>query len=452
MKHTLDTFKERLFHPVSIYPLVALRICFGAAMAIWALVMMVSGHVGQLYKDTSVHFPFEGLEWVRPLPYEFMLLVFSALIIAALFMAAGWFFRRSALLFIVLFSYIVFCDKAAYLSYYSFVILIALMLLVSPAHRLFSLDLIRKPHIRVDYAPGWLLLAFKLQVVMLFFFAGMAKLNYDWLFTGIPITLWLQEVFVSFGWSADVLYEKPWIGISLSWTLVLFDFVLPHFLMDTRTSQKAFWVVFLVQVPGMLIFPTGMFPLLVLLMCTVFLPHEPIHLLVSKISYFLYDFFQFKGEVFNPGGVFMLKYKMDRLFPAIAAVYFSIQVLLPIYLFLSWGSFQWANKAFHFSWDLHINQHRNPNIEFVKIDKLQGNSEPLEVDHLINPFQKKRMANDPEMLQMFLARLEQNTQTQSKGNIIEIQALRCYLSEKNIKQCSVIYRSERDGDKSLGKE
>ena len=301
-----------------------------------------------------------------------MLVVFSALSIAALFMAAGWFYRRSALMFILLFSYIAFCDKAAYLSYYSFVILIAFMLVVSPAHRLFSLDLLRKPHIRVDYAPHWLLLAFKLQVVMLFFFAGMAKLNYDWLFTGLPITLWLQDVFVSFGWSSDVLFSNPWIGISLSWFLVLFDFILPHFLMDTRTSQRAFWVVVLVQVPGMLVFPTGMFPLLVLLMCTVFLPHLPIHLLVSKISYFLYDFFQFKGEVFNPGGVFMLKYKMERLFPVLAAIYFSIQILLPISLFLSWGIFQWANKEFHFSWDLKVNTHRKPNIEFDKVNRRLG--------------------------------------------------------------------------------
>jgi hypothetical protein len=450
MTLTLATLKERFFYPVSIYPLVALRLCFGTAMALWALVMMVSGHVGQLYKDTTIHFPFKGLEWITPLPYEFMLLIFSALIVVALFMAAGWYFRRSAMLFILFFSYVSFCDKAAYLSYYSFVILIAFMLLVSPAHRLFSLDLLRKPHIRVDYAPHWLLLAFKLQVVMLFFFAGMAKLNYDWLFTGLPITLWLQDVFFSFGWSAEVLFSNPWIGISLSWCLVLFDFILPHFLMDTRTSKKAFGLVVLVQVPGMLIFPTGMFPLLVLLMCTVFLPHEPIHLLVSKISYFLYDFFQFKGEVFNPGGVFMLKYKMERLFPVIAAIYFSIQILLPIYLFLSWGSFQWANKAFHFSWDLNVNQHRKPNIEFVKVNRLLGHIEPIEVDHLINAFQKKEMANDPEMLKTFIMALEHNTVAPSKEQAFEIQALRCYLSEKNIKQCSVIYRSECDGEKRVG--
>jgi hypothetical protein len=442
MNHTLKSLKNQLFQPVSIYPLVALRLCFGVAMALWALVMMVSGQVGNLYRDTTIHFPFKGLEGITPLPYEYMLMVFSGLIISALFMAAGWFFRRSALLFIALFTYAVFCDKAAYLSYYSFVILIALMLLVSPAHRLFSLDLLRKPHIRVDYAPNWLLLAFKLQVVMLFFFAGMAKLNYDWLFTGLPITLWLQDVFVSFGWSVDVLFSKPWIGVFLSWALVLFDFILPHFLMDTCTSRKAFWVVVGVQVPGMLIFPTGMFPLLVMLMCTVFLPHEPIHLLVSKISYFLYDFFQFKGEVFNTGGVFMLKYKMERLLPAIAAFYFSLQVLLPICFFLYWGSFQWANAAFHFSWDIHINQHRNSNIEFVKVNKVQGKSEPIEVDHLINPFQKKRMANDPEMLQTFLARLEQNNEIQARGNTTEIQAVRCYLSERNIKQCAVINLTE----------
>jgi hypothetical protein len=419
----LMNIEKALFKPASIYPLVALRLAFGLAMSLWSLYMIFSGKVADVFSQQVVHFPYTGLEWIKPLPFWGMLLVFIVLAITALGMGAGWHYRRMGIVFTLSFAYVSLIDKASYLSYYYYVLIIALMLLVSPAFRLFSIDLIRKPSIRVDFAPVWLLWAFKLQVVMVFFFAGMAKLNSDWLYTGTPVTLWLQDTLQNLGFTATFLSSNAWIGLLLSWFLVLFDFIIPHFLLDSRTSIQAFLLVAFVQLTGIFFLPTGFFPVLVILSCMVFLPSRIIHHFISRISYFLYDVFQFKGDVFTAGGTFMLQYRMRRLFPLLASLFLAFQFVLPVYFYLSWGSFRWASTAFHFSWDIQINHQKN-SLSFYKVDKAKGQSEPIAVDHMLSPIQKSSMAADPSMLKQFIGTLKENNPHLSKPEV-EIQAQSC---------------------------
>ncbi len=419
----VKALESNLFKPASIYPLVALRLAFGLAMSMWALYMISSGKVAEVFSLQVVHFPYRGLEWIKPLPFWGMLMVFVILAVSAIGMGAGWHFRKSGLIFTLAFAYVSLIDKASYLSYYYYVLIIALMLLLSPAYRLFSIDLIRKPAIRVDFAPVWLLWAFKVQVVMVFFFAGMAKLNSDWLYTGVPVTLWLQDTLQNIGIPNGFLSANTWIGISLSWFLVVFDFVIPHFLLDSRTSTKAFSLVVIVQLIGIFFLPTGFFPVLVILSCMVFLPSRIIHHFISRVSYFLYDVFQFKGDVFASGGTFMLQYRMRRLFPVLASFFLAFQFVLPIYFYLSWGSLRWADTAFHFSWDIHINHQKN-SVAFYKVNKTKGESIPIAVDHMLSSVQKSTMASDPSMLKQFIVTLKEINPALSAPEV-EIQAQSC---------------------------
>jgi hypothetical protein len=417
------SLEKALFKPASIYPLVALRLAFGLAMSLWSIYMIFSGKVAEVYSLQVVHFPYDGLEWIKPMPFGGMLLVFIALALTALCMGAGWHYRRMGLGFTLLFAYISLIDKASYLSYYYYVLIIAVMLLVSPANRLFSIDLIRKPSIRIDFAPVWLLWAFKVQVVMVFFFAGMAKLNSDWLYTGIPVSLWLQDTLQNLGFKTVFISNNAWIGLSISWFLVVFDFVIPHFLLDPKTSTRAFILVVFVQLLGLFFLPAGFFPVLVILSCSVFLPSRLIHRFISRISYFLYDVFQFKGDVFAAGGTFMLQYRMRRAFPLFASFFLAFQFVLPVYFYLSWGSLRWANTAFHFSWDVHINHQKN-SVAFFKVDKERGQSEPIDVDHMLSPIQKSSMAGDPSMLRQFIGTLKEASPALSQPDV-EIQAQSC---------------------------
>jgi len=427
---------DGLYKPASLYPLVALRIAFGFTMSAWGILMILSGRVSEVFSRQVVRFPYEGLEWLQPLPFWGMIAVFLLISVSAVMLAAGWFFRVAATVFTLLFAYVSFIDKASYLSYYYLVMLLAVMLTFSPAHRLFSIDLIRKPSLRVDYVPNWLLLVFKVQVIMVFFFAGMAKLNSDWLYSGIQVSLWLQDIAQAVGLNSSVIASNGWFAIGLSWLLVIFDFLLPHFLIDPKTSTRAFWTVVLVQMLAMILLPTGIFPLLVVLSCTIFLPAEKIHRLVSGISYFLFDVFQFKGDVFKPGGSYMLEFRRKRLLPTVALLFLAAQVMLPVVMYLNMGSFRWADTAFHFSWDVRINHHRN-SLVFYKVDKATGSTIPISVDKFLTPIQQQRMSEDPIMVKSFIRQLKETPELATS----EIEAHSCISVNGRAPDC-ITYNNE----------
>jgi len=399
-----NTWVDNLFRPASIYPLVGLRIAFGFSMALWAAGMLLTGKVTQLFYKPRFFFPYEGLEWIQPLKSPGVHLVFVLIALAALMIAAGWFYRISTIVFTFLFTYISLIDKASYLSYYYYVLVLSVMLMLSPANRLFSFDQLRKTNFRADYVPNWCILAFKIQVVMVFYFAGMAKLNADWLFGGRPAMIWLTEILGKAGISPDLVLENTWIPIVFSWLLLLFDFMMPQFLYDNKTSVTAFKIVCVVQLLAMVLLPTGFFPVLIVLSCIIFLPADLIHSLISRIAYFLFDIFEFKDDVFNPGGTVLLQYRKKRLFPILLAGFLFMQICVPVSLFLNWGSDRWADAAFSFSWDVRVNE-KHGVITFFQLNQKTGEERVIDLNFYLSKMQQNKMAEDPEMIDQFASYL-----------------------------------------------
>lgn len=423
-----------LFQAASVYPIVALRVAFGFSMVLWAVMMMFSGRVADIYSPEHIHIPYRGLEWVQSLPVWAMHLVFLGIAVSALGVGAGWFYRRSGIAFLLLFAYAALIDQASYLSYYYFVLLLALMLLLSPAHRNFSIDLIRKPNIRIDYIPRWLLLAFQIQVAMVFIFAGMAKLNADWMLNGAQMQLWINDSLLRFG--LDLSFPA-WLPLTLSWMLLLFDFIIPHFLFDQRTSYKAFWVVLIVQLCGLIFLPTGIFPFIMILACTVFLPADRLHNAFSRVSYFLYDVFEFKGDVFQPGGNFMLQFRTKLLFPAMALAFLGIQVVAPVSMYLQMGSVRWANSAFHFSSEMPLITPFE-NLQFFSKNVATGQVHRIDVEEFLSPEQKKRLNSDLSLVNGFITQLREKPELGLNRPEILIEAKRCSLLNSGEKACETL--------------
>jgi hypothetical protein len=393
-----------LFQPVALDPLIAFRVAFGAAMALWALFMLFSGNVYDFFIQPNYYFSYPGLSWIKPLSAPGMYGVFILLFAMAVMIGAGWFFRASTLIFTLAFAYVSLIDQANYLSYYYYVLLLSIMLSISPAHRLFSIDLIRKPSLRVDFIPRWSILAFQLQVALVFIFAGMAKLNADWLFEGRPMNIWLENLSLNMGIDFPNWMLTGWLPIAISWFLILFDFIIPHFLLDKSTSIGAFRMVILIQLSALILFPAGFFPILTILSCTVFLPAEKIHRLISGISYLLYDLFSFKGEVFQPGGSYMLQYRKKRLFPSILLIFLGAQILIPVTLFLYWGNGRWTDAAFHFSWDIRLHE-KEAQVQIWRTNPKNGQEEEVNINNYLAPHQQRRMAESPDMIRQFIHHL-----------------------------------------------
>ena len=136
-------FQNLLSKQTSITPLVVFRIAFGLMMAGSALRFWVKGWIKPLYIDPEYHFKFYCFEWVKALPGQGMYWLFGALILLSLCIAAGFFYRVSATLYFLIFTYVELIDKALYLNHYYFISLLSFLMIFMPAHRAFSVDVWR---------------------------------------------------------------------------------------------------------------------------------------------------------------------------------------------------------------------------------------------------------------------------------------------------------------------
>ena len=109
------------------------RFLFGLMM-FW-----IQGWIESLYIFANFHFSYYGFEWAKPLG-EFTYLLFFICGLASLFIAIGYKYRISIIIFFLSFSYIELMDKTTYLNHYYFISILSFLLIFLPANATFSID------------------------------------------------------------------------------------------------------------------------------------------------------------------------------------------------------------------------------------------------------------------------------------------------------------------------
>ena len=234
---TLANIRRRLNQPVDILPLAIFRIAFGAVMFASTLRFMLNGWIDALYIQPQFHFSYLGFEWVKPLDAHGMTAVFFALLVLSLFIMLGFVYRSAIALFFILFTYVELIDQATYLNHYYFVSLLSFLLNFMPAHRTLSLDARLHPKLRSRYVAFWCIFALQLQLALVYFFAGFAELNADWLLHGQPLAIWLKA-----NTSLPLigpLFDHDWMAVLLSWAAAAYDLTIALWLAWRRTRPVA---------------------------------------------------------------------------------------------------------------------------------------------------------------------------------------------------------------------
>jgi hypothetical protein len=135
-----DRLKSFLFEPKSIAPLVVFRIIFGLATFISTARFLYLGWVDLHFVNTQVQFKYFGFEWVQLATSSIMYVLHYLMLAASLGIVFGAFYRVSAIVFFISFTYCELIDITYYLNHYYFVSLIAFLLIWMPANAHFSWD------------------------------------------------------------------------------------------------------------------------------------------------------------------------------------------------------------------------------------------------------------------------------------------------------------------------
>lgn len=382
--------RDRMDDPIDPASLITFRLVFGTLLFVATLRFWQKGWIADHYLRPTFLFKYYGFEWVRPWPGNGMMIHFGAMAVCAAFIALGLFYRVSAALFCLLFTYAHLLDKTHYLNHYYFVSLMAFLLVVTPLHHAGSLDK-RWGLVRKDAAvPRWALWLLRFQIGAVYFFAGVAKLKPDWLFHAQPLTIWL-------GANTDFplvgpLFRYKATAFAMSWAGAAFDLSVPFLLLAKRTRPFAYAAVIVFHGLTGKLFPIGMFPWIMTASALIFFPEDwPRRLLPAKVAaLFLPSADKSEAPPSRPTR------GRNLLFAGLVG-YAAIQVALPLRHLVYPGPVSWTEEGFRYSWKVMLVE-KNGDVEITALDPKSGKRWAIDPREHLYPYQIKQMSTQPDMI------------------------------------------------------
>lgn len=386
----INALKQYVLKPVHAAPLAVFRMTFGLLMLASIIRFMAKGWVYSMYVKPQLFFPYYGFEWIKPFGETAMYAVFVLMAIAALCIAAGFLYRMSAIVFFVLFTYVELIDKTNYLNHYYFVSIISFLLIFLPAQRYFSLDAFFRPSLKANHIPNYFLLVIKVQVFLVYFFAGLAKLNPDWLLHAQPLKIWLpahSEMPL-----IGTLLTKEWVAYAFSWFGCLYDLIIPFLLFMPRFIKPAYTLVIIFHLATSLFFNIGMFPYIMIALTSIFFS-EPFHIsLIQKLKALTgratTEEFPF---TYTPSA------NLKKALVSIMVLHFIFQLCMPFRFLLYPGNLYWTEQGYRFSWRVMLMEKAGTAFFYVR-DKTTGKETEVSNGDYLTPMQEKMMATQPDMM------------------------------------------------------
>ncbi|MEX2295537.1 MAG: HTTM domain-containing protein [Gemmatimonadota bacterium] len=400
-------------HPVSPLPLVAFRLVFGLLAFAGAVRFVAKGWVEMLYLEPEFLFTYAYLDWIRPLPGNWLYLVFGVQAVSALLIAAGRLYRPAAVAYFVSFTYVELLDKTTYLNHYVLVSFVAFLLIFLPLDRWGRLEWggngrgpagepggegrakPREDEARsrraARAAPGWIANALRIQIGIVYLFAGLAKLNPDWLFSALPLRIWLSSRTGTPLLGA--LFDEPWVAFAMSWGGAAFDLSIPFLLSWKRTRPWAYLAVVGFHGATALLFPIGMFPWIMIGATLVFFEGDELAR-VARV------WRRAEGMRDAPARNRACLTPEVRLIPCvrpILAAFFAIQLFLPLRHLAYPGDVLWTEEGYRFSWRVMLLEKAGM-VLYRVTDPASGRSWDVSPGDHLTMQQAKQMAFQPDMI------------------------------------------------------
>lgn len=391
----------------SIAPLATFRFLFGAMMVFSTVRFMALGWVADHYSQPKLHFHYYGFSWVEPLPLAGLYAVHGLMILGAFGIMLGAFYRLSAVVFFLTFTYCELIDITYYLNHYYFVSVISFLLIWLPANRAGAVDVWRGAVAGVRYVPAWTINLIKLQLALVYIYAGLAKLRYDWLIDALPLKIWLpaNDAIPVIG----PLFALPWMPHVFSWAGMLYDTFIVFFLLWPRSRPWAYVTVVVFHLLTGILFQIGVFPLVMIAATPIFFSERWHEKLVNTIGRIPDD-----GKKYRSDGVWQPAMPTPILQAALA-VFIFFQLLFPWRHLLYPGDMFWTEEGYRFGWRVMLMEKAGTAAFYVK-DSRTGREGVVDNREFLNDHQEKQMAMQPDLILQFAHYLATYYQKQGVSN------------------------------------
>jgi hypothetical protein len=351
----MQQWKTYLLESVDGASLAVFRIIFGGIMLWEVLRYFSNGWIERYYITPTFHFTYPFFDFIKPWPGNGMYIHFAIMGVLALLIASGLFYRLASFLFFLAFTYVFLLDKTYYLNHFYLIVLFSFLLTIIPAHRVFSLDrrLFRLEGVLV--VPRWSLLLLRAQVFIVYFYAGLAKLNPDWL-QGEPMRTWLAE-------RIDIpvigqAFTSEWVVPLFAYGGLLFDLGIGFLLSWHRTRVVGFILAGAFHLLNSQLFQIGIFPFLMFGATLIFAEPgwprkamEIIRRLFGRVTAHA------QSPLRPPSTSHAITFadiRSNAVVLAFIHVYLLTQLLIPLRHLLYPGEVSWTEEGHRFAWHMKL--------------------------------------------------------------------------------------------------
>ena len=385
------------------------RLAFGLMMLLSLIRFACYGWIDKFYIKPQFHFKYYGFAWVQPLGnYTYLLFIICG--IAALFVAIGYKYKISIITFFITFTYIELIDKTTYLNHYYFITIVSFVLIFLPAQCYFSVDAYKNETLRFQKIPAWSIDVLKLLLAIVYIYAGLAKLNSDWLLHAMPLKIWLPA-------NSDLpligsLLNRNWVHYAFSWAGAVYDLTIVFLLIYKPTRIFAFIVVIVFHILTRILFPIGVFPYVMIISSLLFfdssLHKKGLRILseILKINWLQFENGKIKLQHFS--ALYQLK-------TGVLCCFIAFQLLFPFRYLCYPNELFWTEEGYRFSWRVMLME-KAGYAQFKVVDKITN--EVIHVNNalFLSPFQEKQMSFQPDFIVEYAHFLELYYKKQKVNN------------------------------------
>lgn len=374
---------ERFFERRDLAGLAAFRILFGAMMCFGVVRFVAQGWIETVFVEPEFFFKYPGLAWLEVPGPDLLYAEFIALAVLAFCISIGLFYRVAIVAFGLGFLHVQLLDVTNYLNHYYLVVLLCGLMSLMPLSGIWSVD--ARLFGRRSTAPGWMTDLLRAQVAIVYIFAGLAKLEADWLLHAQPLNLWLNardELPLVGG-----LFGELWFAYAMSWAGFLYDLTIPLWLSLERTRRFAYLAVVVFHAFTLALFDIGMFPAIMVISTTVFFSSDwPRRFLRAGSPVFLE-----LGPVASPGPFL-------RLAPILVfALYLAFQVAFPLRHYRAAGTVLWNEVGMRYAWKVMVRE-KNGSVEYRVRDAKTGRSWHVNPRRYLDLRQTMEMSGQPDLI------------------------------------------------------
>ena len=390
-----------LFTKIDNSALIVFRVFFGFLITCEAWGAIATGWVRRILVTPEFTFNFIGFDFLQtfPGPGPQMYGWFAVMGIFGVMVMLGFRYRVAIIGYAIMWSMVYLMQKTAYNNHYYLLMLLLWIMAILPAHRAFSLDARFRESVRSISMPRWVTLFIILQLWIVYTYASVAKIYPDWLDATVPEILMRGKKNY---WLVGGVLQEKWTHWIISYVGILFDGLIIPALLWKRTRTWAFFISIFFHLFNSFVFQIGIFPFMSLAFTVFFFEPKTIHNLFLRRwkSYYVYNKVASSSNTPPVKETALTIPKNSKLLLSVFALYFIVQIALPIRQHFIQDNVLWSEEGHRLSWRMMLRS-KGGNVHFTIVDKATGKRVALDHTEYLTKSQQRNVRSKPDIIWQF---------------------------------------------------